>query len=131
MTVKFMYNGLKVGGKLYKGHWSRNGYVNNGKVCFETVTFYMRGYISLPKNIGFETQNDTDITTDYMDSDRVRFTPDHANYKDALEAWKAQETRSAKRLIAKYEKKIADGTANRHLEMYLKDAKERLVKIAA
>jgi len=131
MTVKFMYNGLKIDGKLYKGHWSRNGYVNAGKVCFETVTFYMRGYEDLPIVTGFEIHNDTDITTDYFEKDRVRFTPDHANYKDALEAWKLQETRNAKRLIAKYEKRIADGTANRHVEMYLKDAKERLAKLAA
>jgi len=131
MTVKFMYNGLKVDGKLYRGFWSRNGYVNNGKVCFETVTFYMRGYERIPKNIGFETQNDTDITTDYIESDIVRFTPDHANYKDALEAYKQQEIKEAKRLIAKYEKKIADGTANRHVEMYLNEAKERLARAAA
>jgi len=133
MTVKFMYNGLKIDGKLYKGHWSRNGRVvkETGEVCFETVSFYMRGYESLPKNIGFTVYNDTDIMTDYIESDSAWFAPDHANYKDALEAWKAQETRSAKRLIAKYEKRIADGTANRHVEMYLKDARERLTQIAA
>jgi len=133
MTVKFMYNGLKIDGNLYRGFWSKNGRVvkDTGKVCFETVSFTMRGYESLPKNIGFTVYNNTDITTDYIDSDSAWFAPDNANYKDALEAWKAQEIRNAKRLIAKCEKKIADGTANRHTETYLKDARERLAEIAA
>ena len=131
MTVKYMYNGLKADGKLYKGFWSRNGYVTDGKVCMETVTFYARGYQPLPKEIGLNVQNDTDIMSDYIDSDSVRFTPDHANYKDALQAWILQETRNAKRLIAKYEKRIAEGKANRHIEKYLQEAKERLAKLAA
>jgi len=133
MTVKFMYNGLKVDGKLFRGFWSKNGVVvkETGKVCFETITFYARGYASLPKETGFLIHNNTDITTDYIESDMVRFSPDHANYKDAFQAWKLQETRNAKRLIAKYEKRIAEGMANRHVEMYLKEAREKLASLAA
>jgi hypothetical protein len=128
-----MYNGIKVDGKLYKGFWSRSGYVvkETGKVCMETVTFYVRGYQPLPKGIGFNVQNDTDIMTDYIDSDRIRFTPDHINYKNALQAWSLQESRNAKRLIAKYEKRIAGGTANKRVIEYLQEARERLAKLTA
>jgi len=131
MTVKFMYNGLKVDGKLYRGFWSRGGYVINGKVCNETITLYMSDYERIPEETEFDIRNNSDIITDYIEKDRILFMPDHQNYKDALEALKLQEIKGEKRLIAKYEKKIADGTANRHVETYLNDAKERLAKVVA
>ena len=133
MTIKFMYNGIKVDGTLHKGSWSKSGYVKSHmprKVCFETVTFYSSDYKRLP-NIGFEVHNNTDSMTDYFEKDRIRFEPEHERHAEAHAAYILQETRDTKRIIAKIEKRIESSKPRRYDPLHLQEAKERLEKITA
>jgi len=100
MKIKMMYNGIKVGGKLYRGWFAKSGYVRNGSVCNDTITFYAKSSTpNLPRKIGLYVENDSDITTDYFDNDRVHFAPEHNLYQDVLAAWKKAEIRRSEKVV--------------------------------
>ena len=82
LKVKFMYNGIKVNGKLYGGHWSNGPYVAGNEGL---ITFYASGYEKVPNGI-FEVENDSDIMTDYFVNDIIRFYPDKPYYLQAVNA---------------------------------------------
>ena len=85
--VKFMYNGVKVNNALYKAYYSLGNLINQP----ETITIYSKNYSRLPVIEGLTTQNDTDITTDYFENDRIRVIPNNPNYKSVYEAYLKQE----------------------------------------
>ena len=129
MTVKFMYNGIKVDGTLHKGNWNQSGYIishNPHKVCFDTVTFYARNYGQRLPDIGLKIQNNTDSMSDYIDYDRYRIMPDSHFYIEALAAYKKQEIRNIKQEITRLEKRKANGTQRRYDSADLIQAMERL-----
>jgi hypothetical protein len=89
-----MYNGIKVNGVLYKGHYSK-GLISNS----ETITIYAKDYsVDFPKIEGLNIENNTDTMTDYFDKDKVRVDPINKFYKEVNEAYeKQQEKRQQKR----------------------------------
>lgn len=95
MQIKFMYNGIKIDGKLYKGHWSSGPWVSGE----EMITFYRSGYDHMP-NIGLEVENNTDSMTDYFEEDRIRFKPG-PYYNEALAAFRLQENRRKEWLLTR------------------------------
>lgn len=82
--TKFMWNGIKVEGKLYRAHYNKGCYTNLPK---GTITIYMRDYVRTPKIEGLQVENDTDIMTDYFDKDSIRVTPDNVFYKEVEQAF--------------------------------------------
>lgn len=90
-NVKFMYNGIKVDGKLYKGWYSLGGYRDMPE---GTITIYAKEYGDhFPTIDGLQIENNTDIMTDYFEKDRIRVTPDNKWYHQVLEAYNKQQTK--------------------------------------
>lgn len=90
--TKYMYNGIKIDGELYKGWWSKGPWTKESKLPDGTITFYADGYKSIPLP---GVVNESDMMTDYFEKDRIRFTPGHPNYAAALEAHGKQEMHRA------------------------------------
>lgn len=65
--VRFMYNGIKVGGKLYKAWFSKGVLIGETK---ESITVYARCLMDGLPAIG-EIKNNTDSMTDYFETDRM------------------------------------------------------------
>ncbi len=105
MQVKFMWNGIKVDGTLYKAHYSMGGYTANSGIPANTITIYGKNYDSLPQLEGLTIENDSDIMTDYFENDRIRITPDSKYYNDAKAAYEKMNEHIEKRLEKRYGKR--------------------------
>lgn len=103
MIVKFMYNGIKVDGKLFKAHYSKGNYTSQSKLAESTITIYASEYESFPKIEGLQTINESDSMTDYFEKDRIRVAIDNNFYKEVNEAHSKMEEHRQK----KYNKRIA------------------------
>jgi len=84
--LKFLWNGIKLDGKLYRARYSPNELINqpNG-----TITIYAKDYGRFPKIEGLTVQNDSDLMTDYHAKDLIKVTPNNPHYaavKAALDA---------------------------------------------
>ena len=86
MNIKFMYNGIKVDGKLYKVSYHGGPYHTLPE---GTITITAKSLVEgLPYIPGFAIQNETDSQTDYFEKDRVRVmlsSPHYAAVKAALD----------------------------------------------
>lgn len=92
--IRIYWNGIKVDdGKLIKCGYSIRNYDG-----VENIMVFVRDYESLPKDL-FEVKNDTDIYTDYFDSDRAEVTKDNPLYKYFFYCAKKADARSAKQYI--------------------------------
>lgn len=101
MTIKFLWNGIKVDGELFKGWWSDcklEGFPAG------TITFYVDGYKWIPRECGFEVENDSDIMTDYFDNDTVRIRPGSAWHCKAAEAVRKYKVHECKMNLKSLEK---------------------------
>lgn len=87
MKIQWMWNGIKVDGKLHRAHYSKGVLINDTE---ESITVYSRNYGRLPQ-IGIEVINDSDSMTDYFESDRMRIKKDSEFWALALEAFEKQE----------------------------------------
>jgi len=86
MTVKFMYNGIKIDGKLYKAHYSIGEYTLESGIAANTITLYRIGYDKTPAIEGLTVKNETDLTADYFETDAIRIAPENKYYKSAKNA---------------------------------------------
>jgi|HigsolmetaGSP11D_1036233.scaffolds.fasta_scaffold25857_3 hypothetical protein len=95
MQVKFVWNGIKVDGKLYRAYyWS----CTSRNMPEGTITIRAKDYASFPEIPGLRIINETDLMTDYFDHDRVYVTPKNHWYPQVLEAYnRAQEHRERMR----------------------------------
>lgn len=129
-TVKFVWNGIKINREFFKGHYYAGPYTEASKLPAETITIYMRDYKSLPRVEGLNINNDSDIMTDYFETDTVRVFPDSPYYEDARKALKAAEIHTAKRAVAHSEKRLVKMMGTRHEDFYRKELEERKAKLA-
>ena len=95
-SIRFYYNGIKVnGGDLIKCHYSAD---ENG------ATIYASGYgAELPRSL-FDVQNDTDIMTDYFDTDSATLPADHPFFKYAFYMAKKEEYKQHARTLERQKK---------------------------
>ena len=98
--TKFMWNGIKVNGKLYRAYYSSGSYIN---YPYNTITIYARTHEDFPKDLGLSVENNTEIQTDYFEKDRARITPGHSLYSEVHAAYLKQEEHNKKR----HEKRLA------------------------
>ena len=112
MNIKFYYNGIKVnGGNLIKCYYALDSNENNAPM----VTIICREFCDkLP--IELNPKNNTDITTDYVEPDCARLTPENPYYSEARKAAIKETIKRAKRAIEFYKKKLAENT--RHHDLY-------------
>lgn len=100
-SIRFFYNGIKVnGGKLIRCFYftdSKNG----------SVTISARDYADLPRDM-FKVKNDTDLYTDYFDSDSATVTPEHPLYKYVRAAALKAAMRGEPEYIAKLKQSEQD-----------------------
>jgi len=97
--IKFLWNGIKVDGKLYPVHYSLGNLVNSPA---STISLSVKGYGHLPKIKGLHVTNDSDMQSDYHDYDRAKIKVGETYYFEALTAYNEQETHYAKRFAKKY-----------------------------
>jgi len=84
--LKFLWNGIKPDGKLYRASYSPGELINQPA---ETITIYAKDYERFPAIEGLTVENDSDLMTDYHAKDLIRVTPDNIHYpavKAALDA---------------------------------------------
>lgn len=127
-TIKFMYNGIKIDGKLVKGSWGANGYTNGAKYCFYADSYYCPELRGL-----FTVRNDSDMMTDYFEKDSIFFFDGGEYTEQAAAAYKNQELKRVTRYIKKLEL-MRDKQPERFERYYKTDyelTKERLNKLAA
>lgn len=106
-SIKFFYNGIKLNGenKLLKCFYSIDNSTAESGPC---VTIYARDYSDLPRDV-FPVENDTDIYTDYFDSDRATLTPAHPLYKYARAAAIKADLRDSVPYLEKLERTLNSG----------------------
>jgi beta-N-acetylglucosaminidase len=94
--MKFMWNGIKVNGKLYRAFFSLGALLHHPE---GTITIYGRDYTSFPAEVraAFTVENHSDGMTDYFEEDYIRVTPDHPLYAIVKAAHAANEAHYAKR----------------------------------
>lgn len=86
--VKFMYNGIKIDGKLIKGFFNKGEYLNGALYCF-----YADSYYCPELRAAFAVKNDSDIMTDYHEKEKIYFYPGDKNLDDVERAWQKKEER--------------------------------------
>lgn len=106
-SIKFFYNGIKLNGenKLLKCFYSIDNSTAESGPC---VTIYARDYNDLPRDV-FDVENDTDLYTDYFDSDRATITPAHPLYKYARAAAIKADLRDSVPYLEKLERTLNSG----------------------
>ncbi|MFH1664896.1 MAG: hypothetical protein ABIA77_01995 [Candidatus Omnitrophota bacterium] len=93
--IKFVWNGIKVNGKLHRVFYSDAELIGNYPKG--TLTIYARDYKSLPQIPGINVKNDSDMMTDYFENDRARISPDNPHYAEIYIAMLARKEHDAKR----------------------------------
>lgn len=89
--LRFLWNGIKVNGKLYRAWYSLG---NTYDYPDDTITVSARDYGSFPAEVRafFHVENDTDIQSDYFDSDRLRICSTHPLYALARAGYDQHQT---------------------------------------
>jgi hypothetical protein len=125
---KFMWNGIKVNGKLCPSSYSWcDAWDMPSQKCGELprnipahLTIYAREYSGFPAEVRaeFDVQNDSDGQTDYFEHDRIRVLPTHprfAEIKAAMDLEAEHDAKmQAKRTVRGETKRLASMEA--HLE---------------
>lgn len=125
--IKFLFNGIKIEGKLIKGYYSKGQYFNGAIGCF-----YAKGYFTGQNELlrkYFQVENDTDIMTDYFDDDKIYFFENDKYIKEFEQMIKQNEIRHAKQAIKRYEK--IKETQPQKFERYYKEYYEQALKVLA
>lgn len=100
-SIRFFWNGIKVnGGKLIRCYYFTDS-------RSDSVTIGARDYDHLPRDL-FTVKNETDLYTDYFDSDSATLTPAHPLYKYARAAALKSAMRGEPEYIAKLEQDEQD-----------------------
>lgn len=100
--IKILQNGIKHDNG-YTSCFYRMG--NNTRHSEKCITIYARDYEHLPAELG-GIQNDTDIQSDYFDSDKVCLEPGDKYYDEALAAYNKRRLADSKRWLKHDEKRL-------------------------
>lgn len=103
MSVKFMWNGIKVDGELYKCWYCGSKLIGYPE---GTITIYGKHYKDLPNIKGLTVENDSDSMTDYFENDRIRVTPDNPFYNEVRIALNKLVEHNEKRFAKRYSKAV-------------------------
>jgi len=111
-NIKFLWNGIKKDGKLYKVGYAMR---DNGNIAI-----YGRNYESLPRNL-FKVTNESDIYTDYFCDDCGEIETTHPLYKYALFAFYKYEIHWENASINSYKKDIEKRTQRGDIDRVFMD----------
>jgi len=105
MNLKFMWNGIKIEGKLYKAWFSKVTYTEQSKIPARTITIYVESTSNvLPLIDGLNTINNFDSMTDYFEKTKIRVTPDNEFFNAVCEAFEKQEAHRAAKIAKRLNK---------------------------
>lgn len=104
--VKFLWNGIRVDGTFYKGHYSTCPYTKESSLPEDTITIYMERS-NTPRFAGAVVENDSDPMTDYFTTDTVRVFPGSELHEAASHAALAYQIHMLKGQAAHYERRLA------------------------
>ena len=94
--LKFYYNGIRDSGRLLQAcDYSMGNLINHP---FDTIAIRKREYKNFSKEVHeyFNVENETDIQSDYHETDRIYVPVDHPLYCQVLEVYKKQEAKNLK-----------------------------------
>jgi len=96
MTIKFLWNGIKgADGKLRRCSYSDGVLLNHpaGTLTIYAKDYGIDGHFPADVRAVFTVENDTDMMTDYHETDRIRVEPSHPLYGQVWEAMQAAKAR--------------------------------------
>lgn len=104
-NVKFMWNGIKIDGRLHRGYMC----ISADRDGVEHVTWYAKDYEGWEdaeqlRSI-FEVENNSDIMTDYFETDKIRFFEGDEWFDEAMMAGRKKQLHDAKRHYNHLEKR--------------------------
>ncbi|MDE2096361.1 MAG: hypothetical protein KGL39_03880 [Patescibacteria group bacterium] len=94
--LTFLWNGIKDGsGKLHRCWYSNGALLRHPP---GTISIHAKDYARFSADIRacFEVENNTDMMTDYFDTDTIRVVPDHPLYSEVIAAQQACEVHRGK-----------------------------------
>jgi hypothetical protein len=106
MKIKFVWNGIKIDGKLYRA-WYSDGELIGDRYPKGTLTIYRKDYGRFPDVPGLTIHNDSDMMTDYFETDRIRITPDNQYYSHVKDAIQQEREHNKKRYEAASKREAA------------------------
>ena len=94
--MKFLWNGIKSNGKLYRAWYSDGQLIGYPQ---GTLSIYAKDYsgFNAEINASFQVQNNSDYATDYFDKDKIRILPDHPLHATIAALIAANKIRDEKR----------------------------------
>lgn len=96
MEIKWMWNGIKVDGKLHGFSYSKGVLIGDME---ETITLYAKEYSNhLPKIDGLNIENDSDSMTDYFTTDSIHIRKDSKFWNEAFSAYLKSEQHYEKQM---------------------------------
>lgn len=125
--IKFLFNGIKIDGKLIKGFYSKGSYTNGAVGCFY-VKEWFNGQSELLRKY-FAVINNSDSMTDYFEKDHIYFYENDKYINEFNQMVKQNEIRHAKAAVKRYEK--LKETQPFKYERYYKEYHEQALKILA
>lgn len=106
MTINWLWNGIKVDGKLYRCSYGIGPYTIASNIPNGTVCVYAKDYRGFPnlEEAGIETINESDPQTDYFEKDRFYVYPDSFHYNNARNAYNKMIEHIDRKLEKRYSK---------------------------
>jgi len=105
-NLKFFYNGIKVNEKLIPCYYSLGGF----KYDNTSISIYAKSILSKLPNIGSsKVQNDSEMQSDYFESDRIILKQNNPYYQEALKAFIKSEEKALARYTKKNDKILSSG----------------------
>ncbi|MDE5977364.1 MAG: hypothetical protein K2G70_02705 [Turicibacter sp.] len=105
-NIKFVWNGIKIDGQLYKGNYYSGTYTETSNLPEGTITIHM-DRSNTPRIKNLEIENNSDSMIDYFETDTVRIRPDSIYYASAVMAVNAYDIHMEKVAIKQCEKGFA------------------------
>ena len=82
-NVKFMYNGIKIDGVLYKAWYSTGYKTESGGWNEDAIVLYEKNYKSVPAVKGLNIYNNSDPASDYTVTDIIVINPSSIYFNSA------------------------------------------------
>lgn len=128
-NIKFVWNGIKIDGQLYKGNYYSSTYTETSNLSEGTITIHM-DRSNTPIIEGLEIENNSDSMTDYFETDTIRIKPDSIHYASAVTAANAYEIHMEKVVIRQYEKGFAKHLGTNMEEYYANELSKHKAKLS-
>ena len=130
-NIKFVWNGIKINGEFFKCSYGTGPYTAASGLPDDAITMFAAKCKRIPRIPGLTIENNTDIMTDYFETDRIRILPGSPFYEEAKKAMVAHEIHYTKKHIKHLEKAVTIFSGTAFEEEYRNDLARYSEKLAA